>query len=80
MKRMTVGKLKTSFSDVLREVEKGTVVAVEFGRKHTPVAVLLPYAQYAEKKAPRRLGVLEGRARYRVRESFAMSDDDLLSS
>jgi len=79
MKTMTVGKLKASFAEVLQDVQAGESVAVEFGRKHTPVAVIIPYTLYRPGK-PRVLGIKEGEASYRVCGDWELSDEELLTS
>ncbi len=40
VKRLSVGELKANFSAVLHDVEQGESVTVEYGRRHTPVAVI----------------------------------------
>jgi prevent-host-death family protein len=80
MKTLPVGELKAHFSEVLKDVRGGETVAVEFGRKHTPVAVLVPYDQYLENKPTRKLGVLEGQGQYRIGDDFNMDDQELLDS
>ena len=79
MKTMAVGKLKASFAEVLRDVQAGESVAVEFGRKHVPVAVIIPYGQY-RRNTPRVLGVMEGRAKCVVSKDWELSDAEFLAS
>ncbi len=79
MKTMAVGELKAHFSEVLEEVKRGQPVAIGYGRRKTKVAVIVPYDQYAA-GATRHLGVMEKRANYTVKDGFAMSDEELLSS
>ena len=79
MKSMTVGELKAHFSEVLQQVQQGEDIAVCYGRKKEKVAVLVPYEKYIQ-KPPVRLGVMEGKAQYEIREDFKMSDEELLDS
>ena len=79
MKTLAVGELKSQFSAVLAEMQEGHAVAVGFGKSKRRVAVLIPYGQY-RKTAGRHLGLLEGRASFRMREDFSLSDEDLLLS
>ena len=73
----TIGEFKARFSDILEEVRRGAVVGVRYGRGKHPVAVLVP-----PDKAPpadvRRLGPLEGRASFRLKRGFKMTDAELL--
>lgn len=77
MKTLTVGELKARFADVLKEVEGGHTIAVSYGRRRRKVAAIIPYDQYAGVCA-RSLGVLEGKATYRVAPDFPMSDEELI--
>jgi prevent-host-death family protein len=77
MKTLTVGELKARFADVLKEVEGGQAIAVSYGRRHRKVAAIIPYDQYAG-LCGRTLGVLEGKATYRIATDFSVSDEELL--
>lgn len=74
---MTVGKFKSEFSQVLSSVAKGKSVAIAYGRKHVPVAMIVPY-HGAEQE--RMLGVREGRAFYRWRGDGRIDDEEFLQS
>jgi prevent-host-death family protein len=78
MKMLSVGKLKANFSEVLREVDQGKPVAIEYGRKHTPVAVIMPFEQYTAQEHHRKLGVLENKGAYTIHDDFAIDDEELL--
>jgi antitoxin (DNA-binding transcriptional repressor) of toxin-antitoxin stability system len=79
MKTMTVGELKTRFSEALDAVRGGETIVVEYGRNHEKVAAMVPYS---ELKAPRkrRLGLLRNKVRMKLGKGFAIDDDELLSS
>jgi antitoxin (DNA-binding transcriptional repressor) of toxin-antitoxin stability system len=77
MKTLTVGELKARFADVLREVEGGEVVAVSYGRRRRKVAAIVRYDQYTGVRE-RNLGVLEGKAVYRIAPDFTVSDEELV--
>jgi prevent-host-death family protein len=79
MKTLAVGELKANFSSVLDEVKSGHAVAVGYGKRKTKLAVIVPYEQY-RKTAKRKIGVLDGRVRCRIKKDFRMSDEELLSS
>lgn len=80
MKRLGVGELKAHFSEVLRDVGNGEAVTVEYGLKHVPVAVIVPYEEYVSSESERKLGVMEGRASYSVHADFKMTDEELVES
>ena len=77
MKTMTVGQFKAEFSSVLASVSKGQRVAVAFGRKHKPVAMMIPFDQPPE---PRRLGLLDGKARCVWKGDGKITEEDFLTA
>ncbi|MBL9202235.1 MAG: type II toxin-antitoxin system prevent-host-death family antitoxin [Opitutaceae bacterium] len=79
MTTLSVGEFKAQFSDILEEVRRGGVVGVRYGRAKKPVAVLVS-AEHAPGRATRKLGLLEGKAKFRVKAGFKMTDAELLGS
>lgn len=77
MKSMTVGEFKSQFSAVLEIVRRGGSVAVCYGRRRQPLAVLVP-ARPSRNGAGRRLGVLASKARAVFMGEWSVSDEDLL--
>ena len=78
-KTLTIGELKTHFSEVLEHVRQGETVVISYGRKKEKVAALIPYRDLPAAK-PRSLGLLEGRAQCHILDDFTMSDEELLGS
>lgn len=72
MKTMSVGELKTHFSEVLKEVEAGEKVAITFGKKKEVKAFLVPKETEAK---PRKLGLLQGET-YFLRDDFGVTTDE----
>jgi len=79
MQTMTVGEVKAHFSEVLEMVQNGEDVVISFGKKKEKIAVLVPFTHY-QGKPQRRLGLLEGKATFTLKEDFAISDEELLKS
>lgn len=77
MKSLTVGQLKSDFSDVLAAVQRGESITVEYGRKRKPVARIVPYEVTNQ---PRKLGILADSARCVWRGDRQISDEELLQS
>jgi len=78
LRTLGVGEIKARFSDILEQVKGGEKIAVGYGKKRKKVAIIVPY----EEKTPegkRRLGLLQGKARFKVRAGFKMSDEELLA-
>lgn len=77
MKKVSVGDFKAQFSSVLDEVLAGKRFAIQYGRKKEIVAWLVPArANPAAKRRP--LGILEGKARFRARKGFKLTEEKFL--
>ena len=74
---MAVGELKTHFSSVLEEVKQGKKVGILYGKAKKPVAMIVPYKK--EKKAARKIGVLDGKVIIQFSDDFEMSTEELCS-
>ena len=74
---MPVGQLKTHFAEVLERVMKGEKVGILYGRVKKPVAIIIPYEE--EKKAKRKIGILDGKAVIKFRDDFEMTTEELCS-
>lgn len=79
MKTMTVGELKTHFSDALDSVRAGKTIVVCYGRNQEKVAAIVPYASVAPAHK-RKLGLLKGKARVKFARNFKLDDESLLSA
>jgi len=79
METIKVGELKSNFSHVLQRVQAGEKIIISFGKKGKKVAMLVPY-QEKKQNFQRPLGLLKGKARFKINEGFHMSDEELLSS
>ncbi len=76
MKTITVGDLKSRFSEVLKEVQEGEEIAVAFGRKKEIVAYLIPRS--ARKPVKRQLGLLWGKGTASFTDNFSMTEEEFL--
>ena len=76
MKALTVGKLKTNFSQILDEVRNGETVGILYGRAKKPVAMIVPYAE--EKKGQRQIGILDGKASMSTIGDGKISEEEFL--
>ena len=77
MKSLHVGELKSRFSDILEEVKHGEEVIIAFGKKKVPIAVIIPFKQYSASK--RKLGLLKGKASFKLGSAFKISDKELFT-
>jgi antitoxin (DNA-binding transcriptional repressor) of toxin-antitoxin stability system len=79
MKTLTVGKLKSDFSNILNTVQNGEDIVIEYGRKHKKIAVIVPYQTYISKPKPKRkIGILKGKASFKIKKDFKITDEELL--
>lgn len=79
MQTISVGELKTRFSEILEQVVKGEEIIISYGKKHTKVAVLVPYSRFQD-KGKRKLGLFKNRGKIVIHKDFKMTDEDLLLS
>ncbi len=77
MKTLTIGNLKSNFSHVINDVKQGRDVIIEYGKKHEKLAVIIPYKKWDRKK--RKVGILKGKATYKIIGDFKITDEDLFS-
>ena len=75
MKTMSVGEFKTHFSEVLEQVKAGEKFAVTFGKKKEIVGYFLPEIPNQSK---RKLGILEGKAKFTFGADFEMTAEEFL--
>jgi hypothetical protein len=75
MKTMTVGEFKTHFSEVIEQVKDGEKIAVTYGKKKEIVGYFLPELPQQPK---RKLGILEGKAKFTFGPDFKMTEDEFL--
>jgi len=78
MNLLTVGQFKSKFSEVLEKVLQGESVGVTYGKSKKKVAALIPYKKINSKKI--KLGILEGKASFRIHPDFKMTDEEFLQS
>ncbi len=76
MKILTVGDLKTNFSEVLKAVQVGEEFAIAFGKRKEVVAYLIP--KHLRKNGKRKIGILEGKATVTFKDDFKMTDEEFL--
>ena len=77
MKQVSVADFKANFSGWLDVVRQGERVAIQYGRRKEIVAILTPPTQLIAGSS-RRLGILRGKARFRVGPAFKMTEAELV--
>jgi len=79
MQTVTIGELKSSFSEVLKKVRSGQKIVISYGKKREKVAVIVPYSAYAS-IPERSLGLLKDRAGCIIHDDFEISEKEMLTS
>ncbi len=79
MYQLTVGQFKSKFSEVLQKVLQGESVGITYGKNKKKVAALVPYSKLM-KQTKFKLGLLEGKASFKIRSGFKMTDEEFVSS
>ena len=79
MQTLTIGELKTNFSEVLKKVKSGQKIGISYGKKREKVAVIVPYSDYVS-TPERSLGLLKVRARCIIHDDFEITEKEMLAS
>ena len=79
MHQLTVGQFKSKFSQVLDKVLQGESVGITYGKSKKKVAALVPYSKFINSHRIK-LGLLKGKASYRISSDFKMTDEEFLKS
>ena len=79
MQQLTVGDFKAKFSEVLTRVIQGESITVTYGKNKKKVAAIMPYKK-ALKTNTFKLGLLDGKASFKIHKDFKMTDEEFLRS
>ncbi len=79
MQTLTIGELKTRFSEVLEKVRSGQKIVISYGKKKEKVAVIVPYSTYASNQE-RSIGLLKGQAVCVIHDDFEINEKEMLAS
>ncbi len=79
MQTLTIGELKTNFSEVLKKIKSGQKIGISYGKKREKVAVIVPYSDYVS-TPERSLGLLKDRARCIIHDDFEITEKEMLAS
>jgi antitoxin (DNA-binding transcriptional repressor) of toxin-antitoxin stability system len=75
MKALTVAELKTHFSDILVQVKNGENIKILYGKSKKPVAMMVPLEN---PNSPRKIGILDGKARFKINGNGKISEEEFL--
>ena len=63
---------------VLERIQNGETIVVQNEKNAERIAVIMPFAQY-QRKGQRPLGLLKGKAHFKIKRNFKMTDKEFLS-
>ena len=75
MKALTVAEIKTNFSDILVQVKNGENFKILYGKSKKPVAMIVPINN---SENPRKIGVLDGKAKFKVNGNGKITEEEFL--
>lgn len=73
---MSVGELKTNFSEVLKRVQSGEEIGIAYGKNKVIVARLVP--KNTAKKMKRKIGILDGKCKVKFSRDFKLTTEEFL--
>jgi len=77
MKSLTQNEIKRNIFEILNMVKNGQDVLIKSDKNNKNLAVIMSYQKYKKKNRP--LGILKGKAKYKIVDDFAITDEELLS-
>ena len=77
MKALTVAELKAQFSDVLVKVKNGEHIKILYGKSKKPIAMIVPIENI---NTPRKIGILEKKATFKINGTGKISEEEFLKS
>jgi antitoxin (DNA-binding transcriptional repressor) of toxin-antitoxin stability system len=80
MVTLPVGEFKAHFSEILKKVENGEEFVISYGKRKQKVAAIIPFKKFASSRPFRKIGILKGKAGFRISDDFKMTDEEFLQS
>jgi antitoxin (DNA-binding transcriptional repressor) of toxin-antitoxin stability system len=78
MKTITQNEVKANIFKILEMVKNGEDILIKGEDSKENLAVIIPYKKY-KVKVDRQLGILKGKASYKLKEDFKITEEELLS-
>jgi len=84
MRTLTYNEAKDNLLEILEMVQNGEEIIIKNIQTKENVAVIVPYKKYQKKSMPKKkqerpLGILKGKASYKIRDDFKVSDEEFLA-
>jgi hypothetical protein len=78
MKALTQNEVKDNIFKILEMVKNGEDILIKGDHSKENFAVIMPFKKYQEKKC-RQLGILKGKASYKLKDNFKITEEELLT-
>jgi len=75
MKALTVAEIKSNFSNILIHVRNGENYKILYGKSKKPIAMIVPINNIDN---PRKIGILDGKAAFKVKGNGKISEEEFL--
>ena len=72
MQSISVEDFKTNFSKVLNQIQNGEKYIIEYGKKKTKVAIIMPYDEELVNHEERKFGICKGKGSFKIHDDFSI--------
>jgi len=76
MRTYTVSEFTADFKKILPFVQKGERIGISYRKANKPVAMLMPFEE--NKHTNRKIGILEGKVRFKEIDNGKITEEDFL--
>lgn len=78
MKTLTQNEVRKDIFKILELVKNGEDILIKGEQNQENIAVIISYKKYKNGK-DRTLGILKGKASYKIKDNFKITDEELLT-
>lgn len=78
MKALTQNEVKNNIFKILEMVKNGEDILIKGDHSKENFAVIIPFEKYKVKEY-RQLGILKGKASYKLKDDFKITEEELLA-
>ncbi len=83
MKMFTFSQLKSNLNEIFEMIKSGEEIVVSKSNGTEKLAIILPYEKHHSKQKSnhkRPLGILKGKASFKIKHGFKLAEHELLNS
>lgn len=82
MKTLPYNEVIENILNILEKVQKGEEIIIKSATTRENIAIIIPYNKYQQQykskiEHKRPLGILKGKASYKIKEDFKISDEEM---